>query len=88
MSLPIGTTLNSGEQNKHCMMHPIVIPFVETKMTSIMVYNMDYRKILISMLLYQLHICGPRMMQNLSQQKHGLIWVYFNLMVEQVHMDI
>ena len=40
------------------------------------------------MLIYQPHICGLRMMQNHGQPKHGLIWVYFHLMVEQLHMDI
>ena len=45
-------------------------------------------KILNQMLIYQPHICGPRMMQNHGQPKHGLTWVYFQLMVEHLHMDI
>ena len=32
--------------------------------------------------------CGPRMMQNLNQPKHGLIWAFSYLMVEQLQKDI
>ena len=76
-------TLKGGKQNKHCIMLPMVILPVEIIMTNIMVHNMDYRMILIHMLIYQSHICVPRMMQNSNQPKCGLIWVYFNLIVEQ-----
>ena len=34
------------------------------------------------------HICGPRKMQKYKQTKHGLIWVYFQLWVEHLLMDI
>ena len=42
------------------------------------------------MLIYQPQICGPWLMQNHSQNqpKHGLMWIYSHLMVEQLHMDI
>ena len=33
-------------------------------------------------------IYGPRMMQNFNQPKHGLMWAYSHLMMEQLHMDI
>ena len=39
-------------------------------------YNMDQRKTLNPMLICQPHICGPRMIQNHSQSKHGLMWVH------------
>ena len=77
------TTFEGRKQNKHCVMLQIIIFLVETTMTSIMVYNMDYRKNVTLMLIYQPHICGPRMTQNLHQTKHGLMWVYFYLMVGQ-----
>ena len=41
-----------------------------------------------AMLIYQPHICGPKMMQNHSQPKHGLMWIYSHLTAEQVLMDI
>ena len=34
------------------------------------------------------NICGPRMMHNHKQPNYGLTWVYFQLMVEHLHMDI
>ena len=40
------------------------------------------------MLIYQSLICDPRMTQNLNQPKQGLIWVYFHLMAEQLHINI
>ena len=46
------------------------------------------KKSLNPMLIYLPHICGPRKKQNHKQLKHGLIWVYFQLMVEHLHMDI
>ena len=82
-ALPRGTTLKGRKQNKHFVMFSIVILILETIMTSIRVYNVDKRKILILMLIYQPHICGPRMMQNLSQPKHGLMWVYSHLIEVQ-----
>ena len=57
-------------------------------MTSVMVYNIIYRKILMLMLIYQPHICGPRMMQNLNQSKHYLMFVFFHLMEEQLQIDM
>ena len=44
------------------------------------------KKILVLMLKYQPSICGVRMMQNLNQPKHGLMWAHSHLM--PVLMDI
>ena len=43
------------------------------------------KTVLTPMLIYLPHICGPRMMQNHSQPKHGLLWVYSHIIVLRDH---
>ena len=44
------------------------------------------KKDVLTLCSYQPLICGTRMMQNLNQPKHGLMWACSNFMVEQLQM--